>query len=185
MRPVATFKEMTMLDSIDSSLYPPRFELAFRALWRYIPEPLLHYVRYLPLREYRRLRTFLDYTTTFSRNLVRQSVERRNGKDMMSVLLRANTSENPNSKLTDDEVVSQISCVFTLLEVILLPFSLTHTLNTVTCSSPGMILLRAPYLGSFGRSRNILSLRNASGRRLRLSVSRRGKNSPPPRISTI
>ena len=174
-----------MLDSIDSSLYPPRFELAFRALWRYIPEPLLHYVRYLPLREYRRLRTFLDYTTTFSRNLVRQSVERRNGKDMMSVLLRANASENPNSKLTDDEVVSQISCVFTLLEVILLPFSLTHTLNTVTCSSPGMILLRAPYLGSFGRSRNILSLRNASGRRLRLSVSRRGKNSPPPRISTI
>ena len=125
MRPAATFRGMTVLDSIDSTLYPSRFDLAFRALWRYIPEPLLHYVRYLPLREYRRLRTFLDYSTRFSRNLVRQTVAKRDGKDMMSVLLRANASENPNSKLTDDEVIYQISCVFTLLEVILLPFFLT------------------------------------------------------------
>jgi len=121
MRPqaAATFKGMTILDSIDSTLYPSRFDLVFRTLWRYIPDPLLHYVRYLPLREYRRPRTFLDYSTGFSRNLVKKSMEKRDGKDMMSVLLRANASENPNSKVTDDEVIYQTGCVFTLRELIL------------------------------------------------------------------
>ena len=30
---------------------------------------------------------------------------------MISVLLRANASENPVNKLTDDEVIAQITCV--------------------------------------------------------------------------
>ena len=102
---------MTILDSIDSTLYPSRFDLVFRALWRYIPEPLLHYVRYLPLREYRRFRTFLDFSDNFSRDIVRESTERSGGKDMISVLLHANASENPINKLTDDEVIAQITCV--------------------------------------------------------------------------
>lgn len=110
---------MTIPDSIDTSLYPSRFDLAFRALWRYIPDPLLHYVRYLPLREYRRSSTFLSYSTEFSRDLVKKSVEKGDGKDMMSVLLRANASENPNNKVTDDELLYQIRCVCTLREVIL------------------------------------------------------------------
>lgn len=115
MRPqaAATFKVMTILNSIDSTLYPSRFDLVFRTLWRYIPDPLLYYVRYLPLREYRRPTTFLSYSTRFSRDLVKQSMEKLDGKDMMSVLLRANASENPNSKVTDDEVIFQTGCVFT------------------------------------------------------------------------
>ena len=105
--------DVTTLDSIDSTLYPSRFDLIFRSLWRYVPDPLLHYVRYLPLREYSRLRTFLDYSQRFSRDLVKQSMEKLDGKDMMSVLLRANASENPNEQMTDDEVIYQISCVIT------------------------------------------------------------------------
>ncbi|KAI9452155.1 cytochrome P450 [Russula earlei] len=94
---------------IDSSLYPSQFDLVFRALWRYIPEPLLHYVRYLPFREYRRLRSFLNYSLWFSRDLVRESIEKTDGKDIISILLRANTSENPINSMTDDEVVGQIA----------------------------------------------------------------------------
>jgi cytochrome P450 len=102
---------MTILDSIDTTLYPSRFDLIFRSLWCYIPEPLLHYVRYLPLREYRRFRTFLDFSESFSRDIISESKEKRDGKDMISVLLRANASENPNDKMTDSEVVSQVTYV--------------------------------------------------------------------------
>ena len=114
MRLASVFKEMTMLDSIDSTLYPSRFDLFFKSLWCYIPEPLLHYVRYLPFREYRRFRTFLDFSNSISRGIISENKEKNDGKDMMSVLLRANASEDPNNKMTESEVISQITCVITL-----------------------------------------------------------------------
>jgi len=113
--PRTTFRGITILCSIDSSLYPPRLDLVFKALWCYIPEPVLHYVRYLPAREYRRLRTFLDYSLSFSRDLVGDSVEDTDGKDIMSVLLRANASENDTNRMSDDETFSQVVCVIALL----------------------------------------------------------------------
>lgn len=131
----STFHEMTILDSIDSTLYPSRIDLVFKALWCYIPEPLLHYVRYLPFQEYRRFRTFLDFSDNFSRDLVSESKEKSDGKDMMSVLLRANASENPNDKMTDNELISQITCVITLsLQVI----------KVVACSRLPLLQYTAP-----------------------------------------
>ena len=120
---------MTLLDSIDSTLYPSRFDLVFRSLWNYIPDPLLRYVRYLPLREYRRQRTFSDYSQSFSRDLVKQSMEKYDGKDMMSVLLRANGSEDSKDKMTNDEVIYQISCVITFFKMIWSAVFLTRSQN--------------------------------------------------------
>ena len=102
---------MTILDSIDSTLYPSRFDLVFRALWCYIPEPLLYYVRYFPFREYRRFRTFLDFSDSYSRGIISDNKDKSDGKDMISVLLRANAAENSTNKMTDSEVVSQITWV--------------------------------------------------------------------------
>ncbi|KAI0263473.1 cytochrome P450 [Gloeopeniophorella convolvens] len=65
---------------IDSSLYPARSDIVFKALWRYIPERILDF-----------------------------SIIKGDGKDIMSVLLRANASEDPRSRLTDNEVIDQIS----------------------------------------------------------------------------
>jgi hypothetical protein len=145
IRLAATFKGMTVVDSIDSTLYPSRFDLVFRALWCYIPEPLLHYVRYLPFREYRRFRTFLDFSDSFSRGIISESKEKRDGKDMISVLLRANASENPNDKMTDSEVVSQITCVITFsLKTIQSRCLLTPSPYTVHCSLQGMRPPQAP-----------------------------------------
>ena len=101
----------TVRDSVDSTLYPSRLDIVFRALWRYIPEPLLHFVRYLPSREYRRFRSYSDYMHTFAQDMIKESMIRGNGNDMMSVLLRANSSEDPKSKMSDNEIVAQISCV--------------------------------------------------------------------------
>ena len=134
----STFNEMTILDSIDSTLYPSRFDLVFKALWCYIPDPLLHYVRYLPFREYRRFRTFLDFSDSFSRSIISESTEKSDGKDMMSVLLRANASENPNDRMTDSEVVSQMTCVITCFLKSMLCSRVTPSPYVAHCSLRGM-----------------------------------------------
>ncbi|KAF8267874.1 cytochrome P450 [Lactarius quietus] len=94
---------------IESSLYPPWYDIIFKETWKYIPGPLLEYVRYLPTREYRGFRSWLDNVREFSRGLIKQSMIRGDGNDIMSVLLRANGSSNPKDKMLDDELVDQVA----------------------------------------------------------------------------
>ncbi|KAF8259373.1 cytochrome P450 [Lactarius quietus] len=94
---------------IDSTLYPTPLNLIFKSTWRYVPELLLRYVRYLPTREYRRFRTYLDCARQFSRDIIRRNAEKPDGTDMMSMLLRMNESESPENRLKDEEVVDQLS----------------------------------------------------------------------------
>jgi hypothetical protein len=170
------FKWMTILDSTDSTLYPSPFDIVFKSLWRYIPEPLLHYVRYLPSREYRRFREYSDGVRDFSRNIIKDIMSKGDGQDIMSVLLRANSSENLDTKMSDDEVVDQIACVINLghLDV---PCSRDPPAIAL-CSLLGMIPPPIPRLGSSGRLRSTPNLRIASARRSWLSVRvREGDNS--------
>ncbi|KAH9989045.1 cytochrome P450 [Russula compacta] len=94
---------------IDSTLYPSGYALVFRESWNFIPELLLKYARYVPAREYRRFRSFLDYIRNFARGLIEESKAKGDGKDIMSLLLRANESSDPKSRLTDREAIDQIS----------------------------------------------------------------------------
>ncbi|KAH8998345.1 cytochrome P450 [Lactarius hatsudake] len=91
------------------TLYPSRLDVVFKALWHYIPQPILHFVRYLPSREYRRFRSYSDYMRGFARGLIKESIVKGDGKDVMSVLLRANLSSDLNSKMSEDEIIDQIS----------------------------------------------------------------------------
>jgi len=100
-----------LINSIDSTLYPSWYDLIFKETWKYIPEPLLEYVRYLPTREYRGFRSWLDNVREFSRGLIKQSMDKGDGNDIMSVLLRANGSSNPKNRMDDSELVDQIACV--------------------------------------------------------------------------
>jgi alkylphenol/PAH-inducible cytochrome P450 monooxygenase len=72
---------------------------------------LLHYVRYLPSREYRRLREYSDNVRHFSRDIIKDILSKGDGQDIMSALIRANASENPDNKMSDEEVNDQIACV--------------------------------------------------------------------------
>ena len=45
----------------------------------------------------------------FSKGMIEESVSKGDGKDIMSVLLRANASEDPKTRLTDKEVMDQIA----------------------------------------------------------------------------
>jgi cytochrome P450 len=78
----------------------------------YISGPILEYVRYLPTREYRGFRSRLDNIRKFSRELIKQSLTKGDGNDIMGVLLRANGASDPKNKMPDNEMVDQIACVF-------------------------------------------------------------------------
>ena len=90
-------------------LYPTPLNLVFKSTWRYIPNFLFRFVRYLPTREYRRFRIYLDYAREFSEDIIKKSVARGDGTDMMSVLLRRNASEVPNNRMKHLEIVDQLS----------------------------------------------------------------------------
>ena len=45
----------------------------------------------------------------FSKGLIEESVAKGDGNDIISVLLRANASENPKTRLTNKEVRNQIA----------------------------------------------------------------------------
>jgi cytochrome P450 len=93
---------------VDTTLCPPWYDLIFKETWRCIPGSLLGYVRYLPMREYRGFRSWLDNVREFSRRLIKQSLIDGDGKDIMSIILRANESSSPKNKMPDNEMVDQI-----------------------------------------------------------------------------
>ena len=45
----------------------------------------------------------------FSKGMIKESVAKGDGNDIMSVLLRANASEDPKTRLTNKEVGDQIA----------------------------------------------------------------------------
>jgi len=96
------------MESIDSFLYPPLYDILFKSIWRYIPEPILSLVRYLPTREYRRFLRYTRFMRKFSQGMIEKSTIQGDGNDIMSVLLRANTSEDPRTRLSKKEVADQI-----------------------------------------------------------------------------
>ncbi|KAN0129576.1 cytochrome P450 [Lactarius tabidus] len=97
---------------VDTTVCPSWYDLMFKETWRYIPGSLLGYVRYLPMREYRGFRTWLDNVREFSRRLIKQSLLSGDGNDIMSIILRANESSSPKNKMPDDEMVDQIVSTF-------------------------------------------------------------------------
>ena len=96
------------MESIDSVLYPLPYNILFKSVWRYIPEPILSLVRYMPTREYRRFLQYTRFMRKFSQEMIEESIIKGDGNDIMSVLLRANASEDPKARLTNKEVKDQI-----------------------------------------------------------------------------
>ncbi|KAH9032515.1 cytochrome P450 [Lactarius hengduanensis] len=87
---------------------PPRYRIILKTLWYYLPELLLDLI-YLPTPRYRQLRRYSAFMRNFSQGIVERSIIEGDGKDLMSVLLRANASEDPRRTLSDIEMVDQIA----------------------------------------------------------------------------
>lgn len=123
---------------VKSRINPTIFDSIFRATWRFFPLWLVDYVKYLPKREYTRLRATREVADRISGNLVDQAIEdarsvgfEKSKKGMISVLgelpiiclaasttlpyylviVRANVSENPSSQLSKQEIMAQIGAL--------------------------------------------------------------------------
>ncbi|KAI0721412.1 PAH-inducible cytochrome P450 monooxygenase PC-PAH 1 [Cerioporus squamosus] len=99
----------------DSIAFPSKFTLIFRALWYYIPTPILKYVKYLPGKDHARLRKTLKLINEYSKKLIDEKTEAvlaggdEKKKDIMSILVRANAAEIGKERLTDEEMIAQMA----------------------------------------------------------------------------
>ncbi|KZV60944.1 cytochrome P450 [Peniophora sp. CONT] len=98
---------------LNSTLYLPRWDMLFRYLCKDLPLSVSYWLRYLPSRGYSRFREYQDFIGPYGRKLIAQTQKDAKGteKDVMSVLLRANEAEETRLKLSDEEVVAQISTI--------------------------------------------------------------------------
>ncbi|KAH9066231.1 cytochrome P450 [Lactarius vividus] len=88
---------------------PPRYTIILKTLWYYILELPLDPLRYLPTSRYRRFRRYSAFMRKFSQGIIERSIIEGDGKDIMSVMLRANASEDPRRTLSHTEMADQIA----------------------------------------------------------------------------
>lgn len=125
--------------SQDSMMHPTTGSLLFRHFWPYIPEWLLRGLVMLPVKQFKRMRHGLYTINRLSQELIEQRKSEKTqsasdaearGRDLMSILgisllgrslpfimyfslhisvVRANASENPRHRLTDNEMIAQVA----------------------------------------------------------------------------
>ncbi|EMD35307.1 hypothetical protein CERSUDRAFT_116112 [Gelatoporia subvermispora B] len=99
----------------DSFLFPTKATILFRSVWKFIPDNILRFVEYLPTRENTRFRRTLKVVSRLSAGLIAEKTEAclsgkdENKRDIMSILVKANASEDPRTRLSDKEMISQMA----------------------------------------------------------------------------
>ncbi|TBU50069.1 cytochrome P450 [Dichomitus squalens] len=99
----------------DAIPYPSNLTLFFQSFWHLIPMPILKYAKYIPTKDHVRFRRTLKVINNFAKTLIDEKTEAvlaGNGekkKDIMSILVKANASEDPKSRLTNEEMMSQMA----------------------------------------------------------------------------
>ncbi|EMD32773.1 hypothetical protein CERSUDRAFT_126579 [Gelatoporia subvermispora B] len=101
---------------IDTALYPSKTELLVRSTWKYFPKSVLRLMDFLPLKNVRRIRQIRKAFDKEARKLLRDKDEdfasgNEVKKDLMSLLVRANASENPKNQLSDAEMTAQMGSI--------------------------------------------------------------------------
>ncbi|TFK84945.1 cytochrome P450 [Polyporus arcularius HHB13444] len=101
----------------ESVPYPSRATLLFRSIWPYLPDKLLRLVKYLPTRDHIHFRRTLYKIEGYASSLVQEktravleeSDNAPNKRDIISIMVRANASEDPKHRLSHVEMISQMS----------------------------------------------------------------------------
>ncbi|KIJ66688.1 hypothetical protein HYDPIDRAFT_108600 [Hydnomerulius pinastri MD-312] len=98
---------------IDSFLYPPSWDLLFKATWNYIPTSVLYYIKYLPTREYKRFSTYLQTAFRTGKELIgdKASGTEKGNKDIISILVQSNQTEDDRFRMSEKEMLSQIAAL--------------------------------------------------------------------------
>ncbi|EIW62974.1 PAH-inducible cytochrome P450 monooxygenase PC-PAH 4 [Trametes versicolor FP-101664 SS1] len=102
-------------NSKDAEFRLPKATMLFRATWTYLPQSVLQMFQYIPADPFARL---LNLRKVFSRYGQQMLSEKRpeidtvekdsRGKDIMSVLIKANASSDAKTRLDDDELMAEM-----------------------------------------------------------------------------
>ncbi|KAM5543149.1 hypothetical protein V8D89_003023 [Ganoderma adspersum] len=98
----------------DAEYLPGRADVLFRASWDYIPFPILKLVRYIPVNPWTRLRNLNDLFRQYGRQIIREqgsdvdTEKKVASKDILSILIKANASEDPKTRLDDEEIMAEM-----------------------------------------------------------------------------
>ncbi|KAK0204383.1 cytochrome P450 [Desarmillaria ectypa] len=98
----------------DAGIFPSRAGILFSALPRIMPKPLLRLMDFIPSRQKTHFSSFNVATKKVGQKLLKENIEGNDldsstGKDVLSILARANSQEEENKRLSDDEVLAQIA----------------------------------------------------------------------------
>ncbi|KAM5543945.1 hypothetical protein V8D89_002562 [Ganoderma adspersum] len=99
----------------DIEYRPSYARILFRAAWDYIPMPLLKLIRFLPVNPFTRLRNAKSLFGEYGKQILREQgpdvdAERKvSSKDVMSILIKANSSADAKTRLDDEELISEMA----------------------------------------------------------------------------
>ncbi|PIL27013.1 cytochrome P450 [Ganoderma sinense ZZ0214-1] len=99
----------------DIDYQPSNAAILFRSAWDYIPMSLLKLIKYLPAEPFTRLRNMNILFRQYGKQILREQgpevdAERKvNSKDVMSILIKANSSADAKTRLDDDELIAEMA----------------------------------------------------------------------------
>ncbi|RPD64885.1 cytochrome P450 [Lentinus tigrinus ALCF2SS1-7] len=99
---------------LDSTLYQSKLKLFYRIMWHYLPDWVINILMNAPTRELKRVRSTSRLFREVAGNLLREKGSEAKEKaeegykDVLSILVRANASEEPRSRLSDKEMKAQM-----------------------------------------------------------------------------
>jgi cytochrome P450 len=82
----------------------------------WLPSKLIYSLSYLPITKLYHFVTAGRKIARISKDIIQEKTDAcvkglEGGKDLMSLLVRANLNEKPSARLSDVEVISEIACV--------------------------------------------------------------------------
>ncbi|KAI0331167.1 PAH-inducible cytochrome P450 monooxygenase PC-PAH 4 [Cubamyces sp. BRFM 1775] len=92
----------------------PMTTMLFRASWDYFPESILNLFKYIPADPFTRVRNVNELYRQYGKQILREKrpevdAEKRGySKDIMSILVKANESSDPKTRLNDEEIMAQM-----------------------------------------------------------------------------
>ncbi|KAF8521630.1 cytochrome P450 [Hysterangium stoloniferum] len=90
--------------------------IIFDAICSFMPQWFSDLAKYLPNEQMKRLREYMKVARKVAQSILDRQTKlhiagKEGSKDVMSILIRANLSENPKNKLSDEEIISQLTTI--------------------------------------------------------------------------
>ncbi|KIK62961.1 hypothetical protein GYMLUDRAFT_41250 [Collybiopsis luxurians FD-317 M1] len=98
---------------VDSRIHLPKLQLLYRSFRRDLPTPIADFLLNFPTKEEKRFLGFLTASKKIGKPILekgtKEKIPEEEGKDILSILVRANQEVDEKKSMNEDEVLSQIT----------------------------------------------------------------------------